>query len=295
MNDYDFEKLTSGSVSFSNLTGRLQKLAESFADIMVDTAKVEITYEGVKATADSVLNKLSNEELVDGIEELQGSLESVPEVFDNGSNIALSVGSGAFSGVMEWGVSEINGIIGRVEQAVEQEVRDGALDALDFDDAVKNTLSLTMDNLVGMVEKGQVSFESDIDELVDDIGLKLSTEAENGADAEARNVADYLLNEPRYSVAEFFKGLSEAELDKTETDGYYWGLYEDKHQDLLTAFGDEFGSHGLVSFYDLEEFSDSSLGKYYRDDVRQIFDNAYETFKETIRERIGDYLEQNFR
>lgn len=295
MNDYDFQKLSEGSVSFANLTGRLQKLAESFADIMVDTAKVEITYEGVKATADIVLNNLSNEEFVDGIEELQGSLKSIPEVVDNGSNIALSVGSGMFMAVMEWGVSKINGIIGHVEQMVEQEVRDGALDALDFDDAVKNTLALTMDNLVGMVEKGQVSFDSEIDELVDDIGLKLSTEAENGSHEEAIKVADYLLNEPRYSIAEFFKGLSEAEVDKTETDGYYWGLYEDKHENLLTAFGDEFGSHGLVAYYNLEEFAESSIGKGYRGEVNRIFDNAYETFKEVIKERIEDYIERNFR
>ena len=31
MNDYDFEKMAEGGVSFENLTGRLQKLAESFA------------------------------------------------------------------------------------------------------------------------------------------------------------------------------------------------------------------------------------------------------------------------
>ena len=49
MNDYDFQKLSEGSVSFANLTGRLQKLAESFADIMVDTAKVKLVAKSAEA------------------------------------------------------------------------------------------------------------------------------------------------------------------------------------------------------------------------------------------------------
>jgi len=296
MNDYDFQKLSEGSVSFTHLTGRLQKLAESFADIMVDTAKVYITVDGSEVTSERLLNSFSNEEIVNGLDGLQAELKSVPSVIDWNGEVALSLGQGDFHADMVWGPSEINGIIRRVEQSVEQEVRDGALDALDFDDAVKNTFALTMDNLVGMVENGEIKeFESKIDELVDDIGLKLTDEAENGADEEARKAADYLLKESRYSIDGFFKGLTDRELDRTETEGYYWGLYEDKHQDLVTAFADEFGNHGLYAYFDLDEFSDSELGRYYRGEANRILNKAYETFKEVIKERIADYIEDNFR
>lgn len=286
MNDYDFEKMAEGGVSFENLTGRLQKLAESFASAMYDVSTAEVLYNDSPASADNLLDEMSPQEIADNLQELKGDVGVSPAVTDYNGSVSLEMGSwDGFDVIVKWGPQQINNIFAMVEKSVREEIRDGALSEDVFEDAVKNMIALTMSDLIGMVgSENDFDAKNNIDDLAEEVGQRLYVDCDRNLRGAASNAMDRILAEGRYSVSSFVNGVD-------ARDGGVENLvkkYQNGHPDLVTAFFDEFED---ASLFDLQEFSETEVGRSWKSTVNKLENKAWDFGLERLSEEIEKAIE----